>query len=206
MNLPEPKKNRRTWPRRLAILLSLCVLVSASTAGFLIWWMGEARPPVRPVAAIVVLGAGIDGDRPSPVFEARIRHGIELYREGYAPLIVFTGGHGSKERRAEAEVARNYAISAGVPEAAILMETKSKTTLQNLEEAGRVLDAHGVDRQILIVSDPYHLLRAMWMAHRLGFAVFVSGTPYTEFRSWKTKGPFLLREIYFLHHYAVFRQ
>lgn len=165
---------------------------------------GGIDQATAPVSAIVVLGAGVEKDRPSPVFEARIRHGIDLYRRGLAPVIVFTGGLGAGEKANESEVARAYALADGLPAGAILTETRSETTRQNLEEAGRVMDAAGLERRIILVSDPYHLLRASWMAKRLGFAVFTSPTPHTRFETWETKIPFLLREVYFLHHFAVF--
>ena len=172
--------------------------------GGLVVGFGPSLHFERPTEAIVVLGAGVEIDRPSPVFEARLRHAVELYQAGSAPLLVFTGGTGNGDQLSEAEVGRQFALAAGVPPDAIRVDTRSRTTFQNLEEAKRILDAEGIPRSIRIVSDPDHLLRATWMAHRLGFGVFHEATPYSRYRSWRTRLPFVAREVYFLHHFALF--
>ncbi|HQN39520.1 MAG TPA: ElyC/SanA/YdcF family protein, partial [Thermoanaerobaculia bacterium] len=65
--------------------------------------------------AAVVLSAAIYGARPSPVFEERIKHAIDLYHTGRVRRIVFTGGVAPGAVRAEAAVARAYALGRGVP-------------------------------------------------------------------------------------------
>ncbi len=198
---------RRVLPR----MLTFASIAGLGWIAFVAWRIakfgGEAlQSEPEPASAIVVLGAGIEGDRPSPIFEARLRHGIELHRQGLAPWLILTGGFGSDKRAAEAEVGREYALAAGVPDSAILIETHSRTTLQNLKETDRLLDEHGLDRELIVVSDPYHLFRASRMAESLGLKTQASATPSTQFRSWQTKLPFLARETYFVHHHFFFRQ
>ncbi|HRQ88746.1 MAG TPA: YdcF family protein [Bacteroidia bacterium] len=149
---------------------------------------------------------GADGDRPSPVYEARLRHAVELHRAGVAPILIFTGGKGKGDLLVEGEVGRNYALAKGVPASAILIETRSRTTLENLKEARALIEAAAISEDIAIVSDPHHLLRAGWMAHGTGMRVWSSPTPYSRYRSASTRIPAILREVYFLHHYALFRQ
>ncbi len=192
-------------------MLTFVIVAGMGWTGFVAWRIANfgaealEREP-EPAAAIVVLGAGVDGDQPSPIFEARLRHGVDLYRRGLAPWLILTGGFGSEKRAAEAEVGRAYALAAGVPESAILIETVSRTTFQNFQETDRLLDEHGLGRKLIVVSDPYHLRRSAMMASRLNLEVQSSATPSTQFRSWQTRLPFLLRETYFLHHFVVFRQ
>ena len=200
----DPRSGKRRWGRRLLLIGGGAILIWVLGAGILVGTFGSSFHFDHPTEAIVVLGAGVEVDRPSPVFEARLRHAVELHQAGSAPLLVFTGGTGAGDRLSEAEVGRNYALAAGVSSRAIRMETRSRTTYQNLEEAKRILDAEGIPRSVRIVSDPDHLLRATWMAHRLGFGVFHDATPYSRYQSWPTRLPFVLREIYFLHHFAVF--
>ena len=153
--------------------------------------------------AIVVLGAAVGRDgSPSAVLAARLDHGIALHQREIAPLLVLTGGFGEGARVSESEAGRRYAIAKGVPEQDIAIEEISRTTMQNLAEAARIVKARGGAR-IALVSDPYHLYRAEQMALDLGLAVATTPTPYTRYRSAKTKIPFLLREIYFVHHYAL---
>ena len=151
---------------------------------------------------IVVLGAAVYGDKPSPVFEERIRHGIHLFKQGYAPLIVFTGGKGDRATLAESEAAAEFAISNGVPQDSILTDVNSRTTHQNLAEAKVLMGARGLKSAIL-VSDPLHLYRASKMAEDLEIQVYSSATPTSRYQSNRSKMGFLIREVYFCHHYWV---
>ncbi|WP_313459874.1 YdcF family protein [Stenotrophomonas sp.] len=165
-------------------------------------WVGE-RDQAAKADAIIVLGAAAYDAKPSPVFEERIRHGLDLYRQGYAPLLIFTGGYGGTAARfSESQVARRYAIKQGVPDEAILIETASRTTRQNLVEARRLMEQRSLHR-VIIVSDPLHMARALRLAHELGIDALASSTPSTRFRSFHTSWKFLVQEIYFFHRDLV---
>jgi len=165
-------------------------------------WVGERDQAAR-ADAIIVLGAAAYDAKPSPVFEERIRHGLDLYRQGYAPLLIFTGGYGGTAARfSESQVARRYAIRQGVPDEAILIETASRTTRQNLVEARRLMEQRQLHR-VIIVSDPLHMARALRLAHELGIDALASSTPSTRFRSFHTSWKFLAQEIYFFHRDLV---
>jgi uncharacterized SAM-binding protein YcdF (DUF218 family) len=188
----------------LILAWTITVTVTIDAFGSKDWhsYNGEHAP--RKVDVILVLGAGVDHDRPSAVYEARLRHAVELFHSGVAPVLVFTGGLGSGDRLSEGEVGRDYAIAHGVPAAAILFENRSRTTLQNLSEAKREIDHAGLGYRVALVSDPHHLLRASLMAKKLGFIPWPSPSPHTRYRSLTSKTPALLREAYFLHHFAIF--
>lgn len=187
--------------RSLATLggLFLAILAWLAILGADIWIYGAADRAVKSDCAIV-LGAAAYGTNPSPVFEERIRHAIDLYRAGLASKIIFTGGYGTGATNAESEVGAAFARRAGVPGAAVFTELRSRTTQQNLAEAKLLMEAHGWKTAIL-VSDPLHMRRAMWMAHDLGIAAVSSPTPTSRYRSLPTRWRFLRREIYFWHHY-----
>jgi uncharacterized SAM-binding protein YcdF (DUF218 family) len=99
-------------------------------------------------------------------------------------------------------VARAYALKRGVPADAILTETLSRTTKQNLVEARRLMRAEGLE-SALIVSDPLHMKRAMRMAGGVGIEAAPSPTPTSRYRSWRSKAGFLLREVYFYNVYLL---
>lgn len=146
--------------------------------------------------AAIILGAAVRGDIPSPVFAERIRHGIHLYQAGRVRYLLFTGGKGDGARWAESAVGRNMALAAGVPAEAILTETVSRTTSQNIIEAKTAM--HRADLvSAIIVSDPYHLYRAGVMAKANGIDATTSPTPSTRYQSFSTKADFLAREIFF---------
>ncbi len=182
------------WLWRLGVLVVLWLL---GVAAWIIW-VGD-RDQAAPADAIIVLGAAAYDAKPSPVFEERIRHGLDLYRQGYAPKLIFTGGFGgSGARFAESQVARRYALKQKIPAADILIETKSRTTRQNLVEAKRVMAQHGMQR-VIVVSDPLHMARALRLSRELGVDALASSTPSTRFRSFHTSWRFLAQEIYFFH-------
>ena len=191
-------------PRRvLKWLLRAALLGIAWLAGVSAWivWVGE-RDQAAPADAIVVLGAAAYDAKPSPVFTERIRHGLDLYRRGYAPTLVFTGGYGYGARFSESQVARRYALREGVPEEAILIETLSRTTYENLANARDLLQEHGL-RRVIVVSDPLHMARALRLSRQLGIDALGSSTPSTRFRSFRTRWRFLAREVYFFHRDLV---
>ncbi len=157
-----------------------------------------------PTDAAIVLGAAVWNERPSPVFEERIRHAINLYRGGKVGVIVFTGGVGRGDRSAESEVASEYAVQHGVPAEHIYCETRSRTTRENLQEAKRILDRQNL-ATALIVSDPLHMKRSVMIARDLGINAYPSPTPTSRYRGWSSKLRFLLREIYFCTTYLLRR-
>jgi uncharacterized SAM-binding protein YcdF (DUF218 family) len=148
---------------------------------------------------IIVLGAAAYDARPSPVFEERIRHGVALYQRGLAPKLIFTGGFGGRGARfAESQVGRRYALRAGVPEGAILIETHSRNTRENLDQAALLMRAHRL-RRAIVVSDPLHISRALRLCEEIGIVCLGSPTPTTRYRSFATRWPFLVNEVYFFH-------
>lgn len=172
--------------------------------GTVIWRYGMNDQATKS-DCIIVLGAGVRGSTPSPVFEQRIRHGINLYTAGYAAKILFTGGLGEDKNQSESSVARSFALLHGVPATDILIEEKSRTTQQNLSEALAVMRQNGLNSAI-IVSDPLHMRRSMMIASHVGMRAVSSPTPTSQYRSLKAKLGFLFREMYFIQNNFLFRE
>lgn len=182
------------WVWRLCVLLLLWLL---GVAAWIIW-VGD-RDQAAPADAIIVLGAAAYDAKPSPVFEERIRHGLDLYQQGYAPKLIFTGGFGGAGARfSESQVARRYALKQKIPSKDILIESRSRTTRQNLVEAKQVMLKHDMHK-VIVVSDPLHMARALRLSKELGIDALASSTPSTRFRSFHTSWRFLLQEVYFFH-------
>ena len=191
------KKSKRGvigWAFRL-VMLALIWL--AGVAAYIIW-VGQ-RDDAVPADAIIVLGAAAYDAKPSPVFEERIRHGIDLYKRGLAPTLIFTGGYGGTGARfSESQVARRYALRQGVPDKAILIESLSRNTHDNLRQARVLMQQHKL-HSVIIVSDPLHMARALRISRDLGIRSVGSPTPTSRFRSFATRWRFLLQEVYFCH-------
>jgi uncharacterized SAM-binding protein YcdF (DUF218 family) len=187
--------------RKIAIWLLTPILLWCVTLGTIVWRFGMHDRAIRS-DCIIVLGAAVQGNSASPVFSERIRHGIHLHDMGYAPKILFTGGIGKGQSLSESGVGRSIAIQYGIPPGDILIEEHSHTTRQNLSEALAIMRVRGMDSAI-IVSDPLHMKRAMLMADDLAMSAVPSPTPTSQYRTLRKKLDFLLRELYFIHHYQL---
>jgi uncharacterized SAM-binding protein YcdF (DUF218 family) len=182
-------------------------------SAFLLWLIFLAALTVsfsrqrseNPSDVAIVLGAGVDGGKPSPVFAARLDHAIDLHKRGVVRRLILTGGTGEGDTQSESEVGAAYAVRHAIPPDQILTESVSHTTYQNLVQARRLLRSIGM-KSALLVSDPLHMRRACVMARDLGIDVEASPTPTSRYQSLGSQVPFLLRELYFHHHYVFFGQ
>ena len=153
--------------------------------------------------AVIILGAAVYDDKPSPVFMERINHGIWLYQEGFAGKIIFTGGRSSEDKLSEAGAAQVVALSRHVPAEDIFIEEHSSITQDNLSNANQIMIENGLLSAIL-VSDPLHMKRSMMIGEDIGLVLYPSPTPTTRYISWKEKFPFLCREVFFYLGYEIY--
>jgi uncharacterized SAM-binding protein YcdF (DUF218 family) len=171
---------RRAWRLVLQVGAVLFALLAAYYLVSLwqVWATGRAddASPARPVDAIVVMGAAQYDGRPSPQLAARLDHVAALWPDGVAPLVVVTGGKQEADRFTEAEASANYLVERGVPAEAILREDRGTSSFESLEAVAALIGARGLD-DVLIVTDPYHSLRAKLIAEELGLSASVSPTP-----------------------------
>lgn len=165
-----PANPFRRVMRTIAALIVLGWLVSL---GAVMLW--EHRDEARPASAIVVLGAAQYDGRPSPVLKARLDHALDLWDRRFAPHLVLTGGMGDGDTTSEAAVGRRYAVHHGVPDSAILMETRGRTTSESMHRVAAVM-ASQHRRDVILVSDPFHMLRLTILAHRFGLVPYPSPT------------------------------
>lgn len=186
-----PPRRANWW--QLGWLLGLLMVASwvISLAAVVYW---ERRDNARPAAAIVVLGAAQYVGRPSPVLRARVQHAIDLWKQGLAPKMIFTGGPGDRDTTSEAAVAQRYAIEHGVPARAILIENTGRSTAESLQQVARLMDAEP-SRDVILVSDPFHMLRLSILARRFGLIPFTSPTRTSPISmSWREEAKYTLSE------------
>ncbi len=112
--------------------------------------------------AVLVLGAGIRGNKPSPLLRERLDKGIDIYKSGAANKIIMSGDHGTKEHD-EVNVMKSYAIENGVPSEDIFMDHAGFSTYESVYRAKEIFKANS----IVIVTQEYHLYRALYIANSL---------------------------------------
>jgi uncharacterized SAM-binding protein YcdF (DUF218 family) len=167
----------------------VCVVLIAWVVSMVMVERAGRRDQAQEADAIVVLGAAQYVGRPSPVLRARVDHAVSLWKRGLAPTLILTGGTGVGDTTSEAAVARKYAMSRGVPDRAIVVEIKGRTTSESMRAVARIMD----DREqssVILVSDPFHMLRLSILARRFGLEPYTSPTrtsPITSNREehWK---------------------
>jgi uncharacterized SAM-binding protein YcdF (DUF218 family) len=174
-----------------AVLLAAVLLV-VSTA-LAIWW--TARQDARPRSdAIVVLGSAQYNGRPSSIFAARLEHALALYRQGVASVVVTVGGNRAGDNFTEAEAGRDYLAADGVPSSALLAVPEGADTLQSMQDVAAVFRQKGWSTAVL-VTDPWHVMRAERMADDSGIDASASPTRQgPAVRSRNTQFLYIVRE------------
>ena len=190
----------------LSKLLLIVFIGSVVFPSFLMWRVISfaEEDHAQPADAAIVLGAGVFRGRPSPILRSRIDHAIKLYNEGTVNKIIFTGGIGRNDSISEAEASRRYAISRGVSDGDILIEDKSTSTIENLRFAAEIGEAAGFENY-LIVSTPYHMLRAIWIANDIDLDATSSPTRTVRWRSDTTRNRALIQETISISLYGIRR-
>ena len=160
---------------RLAAAAAVGMLWVAGYGAFRIWQQG-LQDERRPAGAVVVLGAAQYNGRPSPIFESRLRHAVELFQSGDYRYLMVTGGKQPGDTTTEAAVARQFAINQGVPADRILMEDHGRNTRESLDAVRTTLAAQSI-HDAVFVSDRSHMLRVLRIAADLGIAAYGSPAP-----------------------------
>lgn len=124
---------------------------------------------------ILILGAGVwEGNKPSPMLKDRLDEGVRLYREGISAKILVSGDHGRKNYD-EVNVMKKYLIDAGVPSRSIFMDHAGFTTYESMYRAKEVFNV----RRAVVVTQEYHLYRALYICDKLGLEAYGAKTyPY----------------------------
>lgn len=126
---------------------------------------------------ILVLGCGVRPDgSPTPMLADRLQRAIELYKMNAAPKIIMSGDHGTKGYD-EVNCMREYAISAGIAEEDIFMDHAGFSTYESMYRAKKIFCAE----KPIIVTQKYHLYRAVYIANRLDLNVCGVASDYRSY-------------------------
>ena len=119
-------------------------------------------PVQKEPQTIIILGAGLFGDKVPPLLAQRLDKGLAIYEKfNHRPIIIVSGGQGDDELISEAEAMARYLIDKGVPADSILLENKSRTTFENLTFSKQLMHAQGLEQdRVVLVTNSFHALRA----------------------------------------------
>lgn len=143
----------------------------------------EEVTTLKDVDCILVLGCRVKGDgKPSDMLSDRLRRGIELYRKGSAPKIIMSGDHGTKEYD-EVNTMKQVAIDEGVPSSDIFMDHAGFSTYESLYRAKEIFKTD----KLIIVTQKYHLYRALYIAKKLGIEAYGVSSDYHTYRGQENR-------------------
>ena len=150
----------RICKRILLVCLATGVLAFAALEAWVISWARTDSD--TPVAAVVVLGAGVNGTVPSQSLQVRLEAALEYLADKPDIPIVVTGSQGPGEDISEAQCMADWLIGRGVAADRILLEDQADNTKENIEFSKAMLRDNGVDTtaNIAVVTSDYHLCRA----------------------------------------------
>jgi SanA protein len=122
------------------------------------------------VDCIIILGAGVWGNKPSSMLEDRLLEGIKLYQANVSDKIIMSGDHG-REEYDEVNIMKKYAIEKGIPSENIFMDHAGFSTYESIYRARDIFKAN----KVVIVTQEYHLYRALYIANQLGMEAYGVG-------------------------------
>jgi len=183
-----PQKSLRK-PSAILLLVPILALLAVGIINLYVCLRGgqflTTEHNVMSAPAIVVPGAGIRGDRPSPMLRDRLDMAAGLYRQGTAPRILVSGDN-SRHTYNEVQVMKNYLLETGIPEEAVYMDHAGFDTWSTMYRARDVFQLDS----LIVVTQKYHLYRALYQADSLGLQV--QGVPCDRYLP-RTPG-YLIRE------------
>ena len=171
-------------PRRgvkIILAIAAALILSALLATGALVWDG-LRDELGHADVALVLGNTVHPDgTPSRRLSARIERTLELYREGYFPLILVSGGLG-KEGHDEAVVMREYLVQRGVPAEAILVDSEGLNTFASARKTQQLMSERGLSKA-LVITQYFHVPRSKLALKKFGIpTVYSAHARYFEGR------------------------
>ena len=180
------KVKKKPFRRVFSIILCLCIfgitavtvlnaIVKHSVSDQILSVQEAAQ--LQDVDCILVLGCLVKDDgRPSDMLQDRLRRAVELYDQGGAPKLLMTGDHGRVDYD-EVATMKQYAIDAGIASENVFMDHAGFSTYESIYRAKEIFQAD----KILIVTQEYHLYRAIYIANRLGVEAYGVSSDYHNY-------------------------
>ncbi len=174
------KQKKKVIP---ALRIALCVILCVGAVGAAVLFgingivTGTTRKQILPleeaaklgeVDCILVLGCGLTADgSPSAMLHDRLVQGVSLYQQGAAPKLLMSGDHG-REHYDEVDAMKQYAVDGGIDSSDVFMDHAGFSTYESIYRAKEIFKAE----KIIIVTQEYHLYRALYIAGQFGLEAY----------------------------------
>lgn len=160
--------------RKLFRIFCGLVLLVAVLAGVLVWNGRTERMGHADIGLVLGSKVNLDGT-PSPRLKARLDHAIALYNFGYFKLIIASGGEGVEGFK-EGTVMKDYLVSSGIPEGAVIVDNKGLNTYESAKNTAAILQARSL-KSVFVVTQYFHIPRTKLALEKFGITPIYSSYP-----------------------------
>lgn len=184
----------------VAILLAILLVGMAVTAAPILW--GVVSQPEASCDYLILLGAGVDGDTPSPILQDRINQAYSYLTEHPDTICIVTGGKGDDENLSEAQCMFNHLTAMGIQGGRIWMEDQATSTVENFEYSLQLLQKKtgSIPENLGVMSNEFHLFRAKLIAKSNGLDPIFVAAPTSQMM---VRINYTVREIFALWNYLI---
>ncbi len=184
----------------LAIVLAIVLVIMALTSVPIL--LGVRSQPEAACDWLIVLGAGVDGDTPSPILQDRINAAYDYLTKHPDTVCIATGGKGDDENLSEAQCIYNHLTQMGISGDRIRMEDQATSTVENFRYSIDLLkqETGSIPKSVGVLSNEFHLFRASLMAKNNGLSPIFIAAPTSD--AW-TRIYYTVREIFVLWNYLI---
>ncbi len=163
---------------KLVFIGGYCLLFALFTGTWILLDTAAARTAPAGADAVIVLGAGLRGERPTLVLQRRMDTAIAYLAENPDAVAVLSGGKGEGEHISEAEAMARYFAQQGVPESRYIREDASTNTRENFLYSNKIICGRfGQGASIAFVTTDFHVYRAERVAKRQGIEAYGIAAP-----------------------------
>lgn len=184
--------------KRIIVRIFIALAIFLFAVYFSIWLWVASRVNIDTKTksdVIVVLGARIylKPNVLNPCMVARVDKAVSLYKKGYASKVIFSGGIDQEDGIVEAEAMKQMAIGKGIPKTNILVESRSKSTFENILNSQEIMNKNSL-KTAIIVTEPFHTPRAALVAKKQKINFTISPAYSSCWNDWRYLSRFLARE------------
>ena len=196
---------RRIWSRRVGrVLLVVTGLALASLLILVLVLCCEVaaclrEKPEEPCPTVIVLGCQVRGTTPSRLLNYRIQAAADYLNENPEAVAILSGSQGTGESISEARCMYNGLTALGIDSARLYLEEDSTITLENLQNSKALMEREGLSGPAVIVSNDFHIFRALTMARDIG----LDARGLAAKSLWFSRPTYVLREALAMIKYAV---
>ena len=180
------KKVRKSLLIAFCVVFGIGIIGAVAVLGINLWvtcsvsdrvLTEQQAAQLQDVDCVVVLGCQVRSDgTPSHMLEDRLKQGVALYQLGAAPKLLMSGDHGTTTYD-EVNAMKRYAVEAGVPSQDVFMDHAGFSTYETIYRAKEIFQAD----KIIIVTQKYHLFRALYIAEALGVEAYGVAADYRQY-------------------------